>query len=51
LKNHDENAKKKSEKSERKSYSKWGMQDVHLYAQIPFILPEGITGHSPAFGR
>jgi len=30
-------------------YSKRGMQDVFLYAQKPFILPEMTTGHSPSF--
>ncbi len=30
-KNEDENAKRKSKKSGRKSYSKWGMQDVFLW--------------------
>jgi len=39
----------KSEVPGRNSYSKWGMQDVSMYAQIPFILPEATTGHSPAF--
>jgi hypothetical protein len=51
LKNHDENAKRKSEKSGRKSYSKWGMQDVYLYAQIPFHLARMDNRPFPIFWK
>jgi hypothetical protein len=51
LKKDDESSRRKSEKSGRKSCSKWGMQVVFLYAQKPFNLPEAIKGSSPSFKR
>jgi hypothetical protein len=47
LKNEDESSGRKSKKPERKSYSKWGMQDVYLYAQIPFHLVWQEPTHIP----
>ena len=47
LKNEDESSKRKSEKSERISSSKRGMQDVFLYAQKPFHLVWQEPTHIP----